>query len=138
MRAVRRGEAWPLTGVMCSGDPAVKQGDSLDGSDLRFVVLLCNTSQGSYYYPDGSYYTGAWKAGKKHGVGTFWDTTGGCLHGMWEKGSLQGDGRYDQPNYHFEGKFVKSVPAGEVMGRRGWAGCLEHGMFTTSRVQHFH
>jgi len=25
---------------------------------------------------------------------------------------LQGQGAYDHPNYHFEGQFVKSVPAG--------------------------
>jgi hypothetical protein len=74
--------------------------------------------QGSYHYPDGSFYTGAWKAGKKHGQGAFWDTAGGCLAGGWERGALKGEGRYDQPNYHFEGRFVKSVPAGAVQTGR--------------------
>jgi hypothetical protein len=68
-----------------------------------------------YLYPDNSYYTGSWKAGKKHGSGTYWDTSAGCLRGEWAAGALRGQGQYDQPNYHFEGVFAKGVPAGGLL-----------------------
>lgn len=70
--------------------------------------------QGTHLYPDHSYYTGSWKAGKKHGQGTYWDTSAGCLRGVWVAGALKGQGQYDQPGYHFEGVFAKGVPAGEA------------------------
>jgi hypothetical protein len=68
--------------------------------------------QGTYLYPDNSYYTGSWTAGKKHGSGTYWDTSAGCLRGEWAGGALRGLGQYDQPHYHFEGVFAQGVPAG--------------------------
>jgi hypothetical protein len=76
--------------------------------------------QGTYHYPDGSYYTGAWRAGRKHGPGTYWDAAGGCLRGDWAGGALTGVGAYDRPHHHFEGRFVRSVPAG-ALARRGAA-----------------
>jgi hypothetical protein len=85
-------------------------------------LLLSSTPnrQGTYNYPDGSYYTGAWRGGLKHGPGTYWDTAGGCLRGNWERGVLSGQGRYDQPHHHFEGRFVRSVPAGEPSAAACW------------------
>lgn len=70
--------------------------------------------QGTYHYPNHSYYSGAWKAGLKHGSGTYWDTASGCLRGSWVKGVLKGGAQYDQPYYHFEGQFVGGIPAGEL------------------------
>lgn len=69
--------------------------------------------QGRYTYPDGCYYDGAWSKGLKHGSGTYWDAASGCLRGLWVNGVLKGPAQYDQPSYHFEGNFVKGVPAGE-------------------------
>ncbi len=71
--------------------------------------------QGTYVYPDGSCYRGAWNAGLRHGQGTYWDAAGGCLHGTWAAGALQGEGSYDQPHYSFRGQWVKGVPAGECV-----------------------
>ncbi len=68
--------------------------------------------QGQYRYPDGSVYTGGWKAGKKEGYGVYWDTSKGCLRGQWLGGVLKGQASYDQPAYRFDGQFVRGVPAG--------------------------
>jgi hypothetical protein len=91
----------------------------LSSSDIPRPLLLL---QGTYKYPDGSHYTGSWQGGKKHGAGTYWDATGGCLAGDWVGGVLAGQGRYDQAHYHFEGKFVKGIPAGEGGGGGWWWG----------------
>lgn len=55
-------------------------------------------------------------------VGTYWDNAGGCLRGSWVSGNLKGTAQYDQPHYHFEGQFLKGLPAGEEAAADGPVG----------------
>ncbi|KAF5842921.1 hypothetical protein DUNSADRAFT_3948 [Dunaliella salina] len=53
-----------------------------------------------------------WANGKKDGPGMYWDIAKGCMRGNWSKGVLKGHAVYDQPAMHYEGEFVRGVPAG--------------------------
>jgi MORN repeat len=54
-----------------------------------------------------------WRAGRRHGPGTYYDADRGVLAGEWAAGVLAGRGSYDTPHHHFEGTFVAGLPAGE-------------------------
>ena len=41
------------------------------------------------------------------------------------KGLLKGTGQYDKPNYHFEGQFVKGIPAGKQQHVDRISGCAQ-------------
>lgn len=65
---------------------------------------------GTMTYPDGSTYTGEWKNGQKHGQGTYTYTSGDKYTGGWENDERSGLGTYlyKHDGTAFTGEWVKS------------------------------
>ena len=49
--------------------------------------------EGQYKYPDGSFYDGIWKLGKKHGLGTYIYPNGKKDIGLFKKDKFVGKGK---------------------------------------------
>jgi hypothetical protein len=74
------------------------------------------SSEGTFTYVNGDIYVGQWRAGKKHGRGTYsYARDGSKLVGQWEKGKMV-SGKWVFPNGTFySGKFRYNKPFGEGM-----------------------
>lgn len=59
--------------------------------------------EGSYWWPDGSSYTGTFQAGELHGSGRFEWPEGSSYEGVWSHGEPSGKGRFDNK---FDGSYL--------------------------------
>ena len=103
--AAHAGEAYVnvgFPGVMAGYAQAVTDLVTLRGD---FATM---GSRGQDGVEEGIEYKGTFKAGKKHGKGTFNWTDGSYYEGAWDAGVQQGHGKYvDAQNVIHEGEFLK-------------------------------
>jgi hypothetical protein len=72
------------------------------------------TSEGTFHYENGDIYMGQWRAGKKHGTGTYtYKRDDTKLEGEWENGKIQ-SGQWKFPNgTMYSGQFRYNKPFGQ-------------------------
>jgi radial spoke head protein 1 len=76
--------------------------------------VAATASDGTFNYANGDIYVGHWKAGKKHGIGTYtYAKDGTTLSGQWENGKIV-TGKWTLPSGIFYcGKFRYNKPFGK-------------------------
>ncbi|MBF0145810.1 MAG: hypothetical protein HQL84_08075 [Magnetococcales bacterium] len=86
---------------------AAAQGEAREQQSIREMVQKgmtgcvlgdCEDGQGTYIYPNGDYYHGAWKKGSKNGLGGYVFAKGGNYVGDWVDDQKSGQGVYTFKN----------------------------------------
>ena len=51
--------------------------------------MINKEGTGIFFWPDGRVYEGAWKNGKQHGYGRYWNQHGEEKFGFWRNGARE-------------------------------------------------
>lgn len=103
----------PISPKQQAKDPYTDMPLQPQETTLKALPSPSFTGKATYFYPDGSKYTGSWLGGKRHGKGKLKYSDGSVYTGEWYNDYRHGYGIYSNQNYTYDGQWKLDIKHGQ-------------------------